>query len=262
MKRVLALGIARGLLEIKQFNRQRESVVFTVAFPVILLFIFGSVFKDEIAPGVSFSQYFVAGMIASGLVNSGFQQIAIMIPVERDLGTIKRLRGTPMPAASYFIGKGIQVLYSMLLQLILLMTCGKLFFKLELPTQSDRWLTFLWLVVLGTATATILGIAFSAIPKSGRGASAVVSPVVIILQFFSGVFFVFTQLPQWMQHFAAIFPLKWLTQGMRYVFLPDSFASQEAANSWELNKILLNLVIWLIVGTFFAAKTFKWSSDK
>ncbi|MFZ9641255.1 MAG: ABC transporter permease, partial [Candidatus Nanopelagicaceae bacterium] len=43
MKRVLALGIARGLLEIKQFNRQRESVVFTVAFPVILLFIFGSV---------------------------------------------------------------------------------------------------------------------------------------------------------------------------------------------------------------------------
>ncbi|NDF11150.1 MAG: ABC transporter permease, partial [Actinobacteria bacterium] len=229
MKRVLALGIARGLLEIKQFNRQRESVVFTVAFPVILLFIFGSVFKDEIAPGVSFSQYFVAGMIASGLVNSGFQQIAIMIPVERDLGTIKRLRGTPMPAASYFIGKGIQVLYSMLLQLILLMTCGKLFFKLELPTQGDRWLTFLWLVILGTATATILGIAFSAIPKSGRGASAVVSPVVIILQFFSGVFFVFTQLPQWMQHFAAIFPLKWLTQGMRYVFLPDSFASQEAA---------------------------------
>jgi ABC-2 type transport system permease protein len=262
MKRVLALGIARGLLEIKQFNRQRESVVFTVAFPVILLFIFGSVFKDEIAPGVSFSQYFVAGMIASGLVNSGFQQIAIMIPVERDLGTIKRLRGTPMPAASYFIGKGIQVLYSMLLQLILLMTCGKLFFKLELPTQSDRWLTFLWLVVLGTATATILGIAFSAIPKSGRGASAVVSPVVIILQFFSGVFFVFTQLPQWMQHFAAIFPLKWLTQGMRYVFLPDSFASQEAAKSWELNKILLNLVIWLVVGTLFAAKTFKWSSDK
>ena len=89
MKKVISIGFARGILEIKQFNRQRESVVFTVAFPVILLFIFGSVFKDEIAPGVSFSQYFVAGMIASGLVNSGFQQIAIMIPVERDLGTLK-----------------------------------------------------------------------------------------------------------------------------------------------------------------------------
>jgi len=53
-----------------------------------------------------------------------------------------------------------------------------------------------------------------------------------------------------------------LTQGMRYVFPPDSFASQDTAKSSELNKILLNLVIWLVVGTFFAAKTFKWSSDK
>lgn len=261
MNKTISLGIARGLLEIKQFNRQRESVVFTIAFPVILLFIFGSVFKNEIAPGVAFSQYFVTGMIASGLVNSGFQQIAIMIPMERDLGTLKRLRGTPMPAASFFIGKGIQVLYSMLLQLLLLIIVGTLFFHLALPSDLYRWLTFLWLVVLGTATATVLGIAFSSIPKSGRGASAVVSPVVIILQFFSGVFFIFTQLPQWMQHFAAIFPLKWLTQGMRYVFLPDSFATQEAAQSWELNKIIINLTIWLIVGTFFAVKTFKWSTD-
>ena len=65
-----------------------------------------------------------------------------------------------------------------------------------------------------------------------------------------------------MQHFAAIFPLKWLTQGMRYVFLPDNFAQQEAAQSWELNKILVNLLIWLILGTIIAIRTFKWSSDK
>jgi ABC-2 type transport system permease protein len=88
----LKIGISRGFLEVKQFMRQRESVVFTLLFPVLLLLIFGSVFKDEIAPGVTFSQYFVAGMIASGLVNTGFQQLAITIPMERDDGTLKRLR--------------------------------------------------------------------------------------------------------------------------------------------------------------------------
>jgi hypothetical protein len=36
----LAIGIARGGLEVKQFMRQRESVVFTIAFPLILLAIF------------------------------------------------------------------------------------------------------------------------------------------------------------------------------------------------------------------------------
>jgi ABC-2 type transport system permease protein len=262
MRNTVRLGFIRGLLEIKQFNRQRESVVFTLAFPVILLFIFGSVFQNEIAPGVSFSQYFVAGMIASGLVNSGFQQIAISIPIERDLGTLKRLRGTPMPAASFFIGKGIQVLYAMTLQLALLIGFGVALFDLQLPSDLGRWLTFAWLVLLGTTAATILGIAFSSIPKSGRGASAIVSPIVIILQFFSGVFFIFTQLPIWMQHFAAIFPLKWLTQGMRYVFLPDSFALEEAAASWEIERILLNLTVWILIGTFLAIKTFRWSTDK
>ena len=94
------LGLLRGNIEIRQFMRQRESVVFTIAFPLILLAIFGSVFSESIAPGVTFSQYFVAGMIASGLVNSGFQNLAIMIPIEREYGSLRRLRGTPMAAAS------------------------------------------------------------------------------------------------------------------------------------------------------------------
>ena len=254
----LRIGFHRGLLEIKQFNRAREAVVFTILFPVILLFIFGSVFDNEIAPSVTFSQYFVAGMIASGLVNSGFQNLAITIPMERDTGALKRLRGTPMPPSAFFIGKGIQVLYSMSLQVILLLAFGAIFFGLELPTAPEKWFAFTWIIVLGSISAAILGIAFSTVPKSGRAASAVVSPIVIILQFFSGVFFVFSQLPGWMQQFAALFPLKWLTQGMRYVFLPESFATEEVAGSYELSRIAIVLILWTIVGTFLAVKTFAW----
>jgi ABC-2 type transport system permease protein len=257
----LNLGLRRGALEIRQFTRQRESVVFTLLFPLILLAIFGSVFKDTIAPGVTFSQYFVAGMVASGLVNSGFQQLAITIPMERDYGSLKRLRGTPMPVASYFIGKALLVFLSMILQVILLLAGGYFFFGLNMPTDISKWFTFTWLIILGTATSTVLGIAFSTVPKSGRGASAVVSPVVIVLQFFSGVFFIFTQLPSWMQQVAAIFPLKWLTQGMRSVFLPDSFAASEVAKSWETGRTFLILILWLVVGFFISLRTFKWSRD-
>jgi ABC-2 type transport system permease protein len=257
----LSLGIRRGKLEIIQFARQRESVVFTLLFPVILLAIFGSVFKDTIAPGVTFSQYFVAGMIASGLVNTGFQALAITIPMERDVGGLKRLRGTPMPASSYFIGKAILIAVSMCIQIALLFGFGLLFFGVEMPTEPSKWLVFIWLVLLGSACSTALGIAFSIVPKSGRGASAVVSPIVIILQFFSGVFFVFTQLPAWMQQLAAIFPLKWLTQGMRSVFLPDSFASQEVAKSWENGRTFLILLAWLFIGVFFSIRKFRWDRD-
>ena len=256
----LKLGFLRGLMEIIQFSRQKEAVVFTIFFPVILLAIFGSVFKDTISPGVTFSQYFVAGMIASGLVNSGFQNIAINIPIERDMGAIKRLRGTPLPITSYFIGKAISVFASMVVQVLILLAIGVAFFGLNMPTEPSKWLTFTWLLILGTASSTALGVAFSSVPKNGRGASAIVSPVVIILQFFSGVFFVFTQLPGWMQQVAAIFPLKWLTQGMRSVFLPDSFAAQEVAKSWEGGRTAIILFVWLLVGLFFAVKTFRWEN--
>jgi ABC-2 type transport system permease protein len=257
----LKIGLRRGSLEIKQFSRQRESVVFTLFFPVILLVIFGSVFQNTIAPGVTFSQYFVAGMIASGLVNTGFQALAITIPMERDVGALKRLRGTPMPTSSYFIGKAILIFASMAVQIFMLLGFGVLFFGLEMPTEISKWITFTWLVILGSACSTALGIAFSIVPKSGRGASAVVSPIVIILQFFSGVFFVFTQLPWWMQQVAAIFPLKWLTQGMRSVFLPDSFAAEEVAGSWEIGRTLIVLLIWLAIGIYFSVRKFKWDRD-
>jgi len=259
LKETIRIGVLRSFLEVKQFMRQRESVVFTLFFPVILLFIFGTVFKDTIAPGVTFSQYFVAGMIASGLVNTGFQQLAITIPMERDNGTLKRLRGTPMSVSSYFIGKALLVTILMIVQTILLLFFGSVVFDLNLPTDPMLWWNFTWLVILGSACSTVLGIAFSVVPKSGRGASAVVSPIVIILQFFSGVFFVFTSLPVWMQQFAALFPLKWLTQGMRSVFLPADFATQEVAGDWEIGKTALILIIWLILGLLVSIKTFKWS---
>ena len=255
------LGLLRGRMEVKVFMRGRESVVFTLLFPVILLFIFGSVFQDTIAPDVTFSQYFVAGMIASGLINTGFQQLAITIPMEREFGTLKRLRGRPISVTAYFIGKAYLVIFLMVLQTALLLGAGAAFFGLNLPTDPGKWLTFAWLILLGSACSTVLGIAFSVVPKSGRGASAVVSPIVIILQFFSGVFFVFSQLPGWMQQLAALFPLKWLTQGMRSVFLPESFATQEVAQSWELGQTALILVLWLIAGLVISIKTFNWSKE-
>lgn len=257
----IAIGINRGKLEIKQFFRQRESVVFTLLFPLILLAIFGSVFDTQIAPGVTFSQYFVAGMIASALVNTGFQQIAIYIPIERDTGALKRLRGTPMPATSYFIGKAILVTFSMLIQVALLLAAGVAFFGVNLPTATSKWIIFAGILISGAVVSTILGVAFSSVPKSARGASAIVSPVVIILQFFSGVFFIFTDLPQWMQQIAAIFPLKWLTQGMRSVFLPDSFATREIVGNWETGRTFAIIAIWLVVGTALAIRTFKWDRD-
>lgn len=254
------IAAARVNIELKQFFRDRESALFNFLLPMILLVVFGSVFSGTIGPiGVSFAQYFLAGMLASGIVYTSFQNLAIAIPMERDDGTLKRLQAMPITPAGYFAGKVGTVVVAYTAQVIILLAVGAAFFDITLAVGVRGWWTFLWVSVLGLTAATLLGIAFSVIPRQGKGAAAVVAPVVLVLQFISGVFFVFTDLPSWMQQIAAVFPLKWMTQAMRAVFLPESAGAFEVAGSFELGRVALILLAWCVVGFALAIRVFRWS---
>ena len=135
---------------------------------------------------------------------------------------------------------------------------ARLVLDIALPTDPGKWATFAWVFVFGVITSAFLGIALSAVPRSGRSATAVVAPVVLVLQFISGVYLQFSLLPVWLQNVASLFPLKWMAQGMRSVFLPESFASVERNGSWDLGMVALVLSIWLIGGLIAASLTFRW----
>jgi ABC-2 type transport system permease protein len=259
--RVFALGLARGRLELVQFFRSREAVIFVFAFPVLLLIIFGAIFKGTIAPGVPFIRYFVAGIVAAGLLSVGFQSLAIQIPIERDRGVLKRLAGTPMPRSAYFIGKVVMVLVTGVLETAILLAVAALLYQVPLPDTALKWLTFGWVSLLGIAACTLCGIAFSSVPREGKRAPAVVTPIAIVLQFISGVYFAFSQLPAWMQQVASVFPLKWMTQGMRSVFLPDELGAAEVGGSWDLPMVALVLAAWVVIGLVLCLTTFRWTSE-
>lgn len=257
--RTLTVAASRTRVETLQFFRQRDALVFNFLFPIIMLLIFGSVFDGEVAPGVPFAQYFIAGIAAAGVLLTSFQTIAIEIAIERDNGTLKRLRGTPMPPLAFFLGKVGQVLITTVLQLALLLAVAAVFFDVALPDQAELWFRFAWVVVLGSAAGTVLGIAFSSIPPNARSASAIVTPPMIILQFMSGVYFVISDLPAWMVDVASLFPLKWMAQGMRSVFLDDTgWLRVEPSGSWQTTETALVLTAWLVVGLLLARLTFRW----
>ena len=261
MRRTLAVGVRRVDIEVRQFFRDRGSAVFNFALPMVLLVIFGSVFGSQKLgeTSISLAQYFLAGMIASGVLYTSFQNLAIAIPMEREDGTLKRLKGTPMPLASYFLGKIGMVFVAYAAQLVIVLAVGLVLYQVDLPRTPGRWLVFGWVSLLGLTACTLLGIAFSVVPRHGKGASAIVAPVVLVFQFTSGVFFRFIDLPRWMQQFSAVFPLKWLTQAMRYVFLPDEGRTIEATGRWELGKCALVLGAWVVAGFVLAVSLFRWS---
>jgi ABC-2 type transport system permease protein len=260
----LTLGASRIGYEVKTYFRQGDSVFFTFLFPLVMLTIFSVAFSEQSfgtdADGndVSAAQYYLPAMIAAGLLLSGLQNMAIDIAGEKSDGTLKRLAGTPLPVFSYFLGKIGQVLVTGILQAALLLTVAGIAFRVPLPTDPGTWGTFAWVFLLGVTTSAVLGIALSGIPRSGKSATAVIIPITLVLQFISGVYLQFTALPDWLQNVASVFPLKWLAQGMRSVFLPGSYESLEAGGSWNLTGVLIATLTWLVVGLIACRLTFRW----
>ena len=264
--RTLGLGLDRVRYEVAVYFRQGDTIFFTFLFPVVMLGIFSVAFQGlgnvgeapDGSGGITQAAYYLPGMIAAGILLSGVQNLAVDIAMEKSDGTLKRLGGTPLPVVSYFFGKMGQVIVTSVLQILLLLLVARFAFDVALPTDPALWLRFLWVYLLGIVTSAVLGIALSSVPRTGKSATAVIIPIVLILQFISGVYLAFNLLPTWLQNVASVFPLKWIAQGMRSVFLPADFESQEPSGSWQLGLIALVLAIWLVAGLIVCRMTFRW----
>jgi ABC-2 type transport system permease protein len=257
-------GLSRGWVELLQFFRDRTALIFSFAFPALLLLLFGTIFADDYDhPGLSAARVFSASMIAYGIVATAFITMGVGIATDREDGTLKRLRGTPVTATAYFLGKLVLVAVLSAAEVVVLLVVGVLFFDLPLPSDAGRWFTFGWLFVLSVIACGLLGIAASALVRNARTAGAVLNVPVVALQFISGVFIhPITQLPGWMITLASIFPVKWMAQGFRSVFLPDTAAGFEAGGAWEHGRIALVLLAWCVIGSVLCLSTFRWTNTR
>ncbi|MEV6811974.1 ABC transporter permease [Micromonospora sp. NPDC051296] len=258
------LGLHRATVELKIFFRERDAVVFTFAMPAVILVLLGSIF-DGLYQGsdVTSAQYLAPSMIAAGVASATFINLGTGIATDRDDGTLRRLRGAPMPPSAYFLGKVLMALVVTVGETVLLLGVGVVAFDLSLPTEPVRWLTFGWVFLLGATACALVGIAASSLARSARSAAAVMNLPYLVLAFISGVFYTpVGQLPEPLVTIGSLFPLKWMAQGFRSVFLPDSILPQEVVPSWEHGRIALVLAAWCIGGMVLCLTTFRWQGRR
>ncbi len=261
----ITLGAWRTRFELMQYFRSLDTVVFTFLVPLVMLGLFSVAFGGEgdmqPAPGlppIPVGQAYLPAMLAAGLLLSGFQTLAIDIAIERSEGVLKRLGSTPLSPVSYFFGKIGQVAITGVAQAALILTFAAVVLRVPLPTEPEKWATFGWVFLLGIVSSALLGVAISSVPRTARSATAVVIPIVLVVQFVSGVYLFFYMLPEWLQTAASFLPVKWMAQGMRYVFLPDAYAALEMDGEWNLAGVAIALAIWLVIGLVLARLTFRW----
>lgn len=253
------LSLARAGIEIKMFFRERDAVAFGFSFPIVLLLMFGALFHSDYrqAPGVNVAMVYTTGLAGAGLMVASFQNLGARITMDREDGTLKRLRGTPMPPSAYFIGKMLFIAVVSAIEVLLILIVGMLAFGLPFPGPA-KWLTLIWVFALGLAASSLLGIAVTSIVPNARSSHVFISGPLILLQFVSGVYVPFNELPRWLYNVSGLFPLRWISQGFRGALLPDQAARLDPSGSFQLGWVAVALTIWIVLGALLVARTFRW----
>lgn len=235
-------------LERKMFWRNPSAAFFNFVLPLLFLGLFGAIFSgsqedlDVIVPGI-------AGM---SIMATTFSALAMNITFLRELGVLKRVRGTPLPTGSYLAAIGANAVTNAVLQVAIVVVAGKLFFHVGWPKD---WLELLVFVVAGVACLASLGVAWSHVIPSFDAAPAYQNIVFLPTIFISGVFYDVDTAPRFLTDIAQVLPLVHIIDGL-------SGALVTGRGIGDNLSALAVVAVWTAVGVLFAVRGFSWESRR
>ena len=237
--------------EQRSFWRTPQTALFIFALPIVFMVMFNSLNKgNHLHPlgGVSAVQYFVPSMLAYGLMSVCFVNLAIQMTVRREEGLLKRVRGTPLPPASFMSSVVGSVLVISIIDVALALLIGKLAFSLRMP---GNWAAFAVSVVVGVVAFCCLGLAISCFVPNAEAAPAIVNLPFLVLLVFSGAFYPFPK-GSFVSHVANFFPVTHFISSLFAPFDPLRSGSAFAARDVAV------VAIWGAAGAVIALRRFSW----
>jgi ABC-2 type transport system permease protein len=230
------------------FWRSRESAFFTFLLPIVLLVILGSVYGDADIDGEPAAPYLVAGMIGFGVVATAYAGLAINVVIRRESGVLKRVRGTPLPPATYLAAAVGSTLVVIGIEVLAQVLIGRYVIDAGWPQNAGGLAVAL---LLGVAAFAALGLATTGLVRSAEGSSAVVNAIYLPMVFISGVFFSVSALPGFLEAIADVLPLTYLLDLVRAVVIDG----EGLGSQWTAIGVV---ALWGAAGLAIALRTFRW----
>ncbi len=231
-------------LERKLFWRNPSAAFFNFLLPLLLLVLVASVFAGD--PGEL--DVLVPGVAGMSVMATTFSALAFNLTFLREQGILKRVRGTPLPEASYLSGLLGSAVVNAFAQVALVILIGHYGYGVELPQDP---LLLAGFTALGVVAFGALGIAFSHAIPNFDSAPAYVNAVFLPLILISGVFYSSDDLPALLDGAAQALPLTHLIDGLSAAIVGGSSAGPELTAA-------LVVAGWALVGAVLAVRGFRW----
>jgi ABC-2 type transport system permease protein len=229
------------------FWRSREAALFIFLFPLLLFVLLGSVYTGTIY-GVPAPQALLSGLIGYGCANTAFAGLAITLVLRREQAILKRLRATPLPAATYVAAMLVSTLIVFALQTAALFCLGRILYGTPFPTAIG---SLVLAVIVGSAAFAALGVATASLIRSGEGSSAVVNFILLPMAFLTGAFGPTRHYPSFLRAIGDVLPLKYFVDLVNAIFLKGHAI-------WTKPLALVVLAAWGVGSLLVAVFKFRW----
>ncbi|QSB06868.1 ABC transporter permease [Natronoglycomyces albus] len=238
------------IFESKRMARNFPAMFFALAFPVMVLAIFGGIYGNDPAEelgGFGAVDISVAGYTGLILAVAGLMSFPLGMVEYRSRAFLRRLRATPARPTAFLTA---QVIVNGLLCLVglgILLIVAFTVYGLNTP---QRPFAFAGLVLLAAAAMFGLGMMIASFAKSESTALVLANLIYFPMIFLTG----------------ATVPLEIMPEGMRRIsdLLPMTHAVEALKWAWmdiETDRLVIAIIVLcgtIIVSSVVAAKWFRW----
>ncbi len=207
---------ALWLREVKVFQREKSRVISSLASPILWILLVGSgfgattQFTDERYAALSYQQFMYPGVIAMSIL-FGTVFFGLYIVWDRKLDVLKEVLVAPVSRETIFFGKVLGGCTESLIQGLILLVVGMIFFGVG-PLDALAALPFILLLAIAFVS---VGLFIGSFFESLEGFNVVVSFLIFPLFFLSGALYPLEGLPGWLTALTRINPAAYAVDGLR-----------------------------------------------
>lgn len=236
--------------EIKLFLREPMAFFFTLIFPLMMLFLFGSMYGNEpsdLLGGLGSVDVSVPAYTAMIIGTTGLISLTISITSYREKGVLRRLRATPLRPQAILIAEVLVLLLTTVVGVALLIIAAKVVYGLRF---SGNTLSVLGAFLLSTVSFFALGFVLASLAPTARTGQVLAMVLFYPMLFLSGASLPWELLPEGVKRFARFLPMTHVVSLLRGLWIGEAW-SEHLANVGVLAATL-------VLGVVVSAKTFRW----
>ncbi|MFD1396445.1 ABC transporter permease [Kroppenstedtia eburnea] len=236
-------------MEVRLFFREKETVFWTFLFPVLIIWLFGSMFGEQKFNGRGFAEMYIPAWIGANLLSTALFGVGTILTQYREQGVLRRLRATPVRPVTVMTAHLLQGALVFLISALILVGFGMAVYDLRLPLYPGSFLAAVGLAVFALYPFAIFATSFA---KDNRSSAAISSVLLNVMLFLSGATFPLEMMPEFIRQVAKILPL---------YYVVDLFqATWNGSPLWENTGSVGVLAGIAVVFTYLAVRFFRWTS--